>query len=57
MIRKEADEETNYVKEMCKNIGVECFVKKADVVKIAKEKKHGTEEEGRIIKYSFFDEV
>ena len=57
MIRKEADEETDYVKEMCKNIGVECFIKRADVVKIAKEKKHGTEEEGRIIRYIFFDEV
>ena len=37
MIRKEADEETEYVKRFCKNIGVECFTKKIDVVKIAKE--------------------
>ena len=28
MIRKEADEETKYVQNFCKNIGIECFVKK-----------------------------
>ena len=57
MIRKEADEETEYVKEFCKNIGVECFVKKINVVKIAKESKMGTEEAGRKIRYNFFEEV
>lgn len=53
MIRKEADEETEYVKSFCKNIGVECFTKKIDVVKIAKELKMGTEEAGRKIRYDF----
>ena len=57
MIRKEADEETEYVKRFCKNIGVECFVKKINVVKIAKESKMGTEEAGRKIRYNFFEEV
>ena len=57
MIRKEADEETEYVKSFCKNIGVECFTKKIDVVKIAKESKMGTEEAGRKIRYDFFEEV
>lgn len=57
MIRKEADEETEYVKEFCKNIDVECFVKKINVVKIAKESKMGTEEAGRKIRYNFFEEV
>lgn len=57
MIRKEADEETEYVKRFCKNIGVECFTKKIDVVKIAKESKMGTEEAGRKIRYDFFEEV
>ena len=57
MIRKEADEETEYVKEFCKNIGVECFVKKINVVKIAKESKMWTEEAGRKIRYNFFEEV
>ena len=57
MIRKEADEETEYVKSFCKNIGVECFVKRIDVIKIAKELKIGTEEAGRKIRYDFFEEV
>ena len=57
MIRKEADEETEYVKRFCKNIGVECFTKKIDVVKIAKESKMGTEEAGRKIRYDFFEKV
>ena len=57
LIRKEADEETEYVKSLCKNIGVECFTKKIDVVKIAKESKMGTEEAGRKIRYDFFEKV
>ena len=57
MIRIEADEETKYVEEFCKNIGVECFVKKIDVIDISKKEKIGTEETGRKIRYEFFDEV
>ena len=57
MIRKEADEETEYVKDFCKKIGVECFIKKMDVVSIAKEAKQGTEETGRKIRYEFFEEI
>lgn len=57
MIREEADEETEYVKTFCKNLGVECFVKKTDVVNIAKEKKQGTEEAGREVRYNFFEDV
>ncbi len=57
MIRKEADEETQYVKNFCANLGIECFVKKIDVTKISKEEKIGTEETGRKIRYDFFEEV
>lgn len=49
-IRKEADEEEEFVKEFCKSIGVECFTKSAD-------KKITTEEEGRLLRYAFFEEV
>lgn len=56
-IRKEADEETEYVQEFCKNLGVECFIKKIDVQKEAKDLKRGTEETGRKVRYEFFDEV
>lgn len=44
MIRDVADSETQYVKDFCEKIGVECFIKKADILKIAKEEKKGTEE-------------
>ena len=56
-IRKEADEETEYVKDFCKKIDVEFFAKKVKVEEIAKELKMGTEEAGRNIRYEFFEEV
>lgn len=57
MIREVADSETEYVEEFCKNNNVECFIKKADVLNIAKEQKISTEEAGRNIRYDFFEEV
>lgn len=57
MIREEADSETKYVEEMCKTMGVQCFVKRIDVIKLAKEDKIGTEEEGRKLRYDFFEDV
>ena len=57
MIREEADSETEYVKEFCKNLGIECYTKRIDVVKIANNLKRGTEETGRQIRYEFFNEI
>lgn len=57
MIRKEADSETEYVKEFCKKLGIECYIKRIDVVKIANNLKRGTEETGRQIRYEFFEEI
>jgi len=57
MIREEADSETEYVKEFCENLGIECYIKRIDVVKIANNLKRGTEETGRKIRYEFFDEI
>lgn len=57
MIRKEADEETEYVKNFCAKLGIDCFVKKIDVENEAKLAKRGTEETGRKIRYDFFEEV
>lgn len=57
MIRKEADEETEYVRNFCKKIGVDFFVKKIKIEEEAKKLKIGTEEAGRNIRYEFFDEV
>ena len=57
MIRKEADEETEYVKDFCAKINVEFFAKKIRVEEEAKKQKIGTEETGRNIRYEFFEEV
>ncbi len=57
MIREEADEETEYVKDFCRNLEIECYIKRIDVVEIANNLKRGTEETGRQIRYEFFDEI
>ena len=57
MIRKEADEETEYVKEFCAKIKVDFFAKKIKVEEEAKRLKIGTEEAGRNIRYAFFEEI
>lgn len=56
-IRIEAKEETKYVEDFCKKINIPCYIKYADVEKLAKEQKLGTEEMGRKIRYNFFKEV
>ena len=57
MIREVADMETEYVQAFCKNLGIECYTKKVDILKLAKEEKKGTEEVGRNERYKFFNEV
>ena len=57
MIRQEAEEETKYVQKFCKKNNIECFIKREKVEELAKEEKTGTEEAGRKLRYSFFDEV
>ncbi len=57
MIRKEADDETRYVVDFCKKHNIQCFVKRENVIEISKSKKIGTEEAGRKLRYTFFDEV
>lgn len=56
-IREEADEETKYVQEFCEKRNIPCYVKKEKVEELAKECKIGTEEAGRKLRYSFFEEV
>ena len=57
MLRKEADEETSYVKNFCEKLNIECFCQKIDIEEISKKEKLGTEEAGRNERYKFFDEV
>ena len=56
-IRKEADEETEYVISFCKDKNIPCYIKKEKVEELAKIQKIGTEEAGRKLRYSFFEEI
>ena len=57
MIREEAIDDEKYVQNYCLKHNIEFFVKRADVQKIANDKKMGTEEAGRKVRYDFFEEV
>ena len=57
MIREEANSEEEFVKDFCKKINVECYTKRIDVLNYANNKKIGTEEAGRMVRYDFFEEV
>ena len=57
MIREEAGEDLEFVKNFCNKIGVEFYSKSIDIQKIANTNKIGTEEAGRNARYEFFDEI
>lgn len=54
---EEADRDEAYVREFCKNIGIECYVKREDVNRIAKEHGISSEMAGRQVRYNFFKKV
>ena len=56
-IRKEADSDSEFVKALCDELGVECFFKKADIKEIAKREKISEELAGRNERYAFFKEI
>ena len=57
LIREEAKQDEEFVKETCKNLGIKFFSKSIDVKQIAHNKKMGVEEAGRASRYEFFDEI
>ena len=57
LLRENANIDEEFVKNYCKENNIECFVKRADIHKISKEEKIGTEEAGRKVRYEFFDEI
>lgn len=57
MIRREASEDEQYVKDYCQKNKIEFYSKSIDVQKLANNNKIGTEEAGRKARYDFFDEV
>lgn len=57
MIREEAKEDEEYVKQYCIKNDIQFYGKSIDVQKIANTNKISTEEAGRNERYKFFDEI
>lgn len=52
-----AERDQKFVEELCKSLGVECYVKEVHVEALAKKWGICTEEAGRRVRYAFFDEI
>ncbi|OOB76792.1 MAG: tRNA lysidine(34) synthetase TilS [Epulopiscium sp. Nuni2H_MBin003] len=57
MMRQEASSDMEFVRQTCKNLGVEFNSLESDVEKIARAKKISSEECGRQIRYEFFNSL
>lgn len=57
LIREEAGEDEEYVKQFCKEKNIKFYTKSIDVKEKANTSKIGVEEAGRIARYNFFEEV
>lgn len=57
MIRDEAKDDEEFVKEFCARNNIEFYSKSIDVQNFANNSKIGVEEAGRYARYEFFDEV
>ncbi|MGL5615855.1 MAG: tRNA lysidine(34) synthetase TilS [Sarcina sp.] len=53
----EADKDEEYARKFCENLGIDFYVKRIEIDKVAKEKKISTEMAGREERYKFFDEL
>jgi len=54
---QEADRDEEFCRELCAGLGVEFISGRGDVAAYAKEKKLGTEEAGRELRYAFLEET
>lgn len=57
LIREDSTDDEKYVENLCEKMNIKCYIKRADVEKMASEKKRSTEDMGRIVRYEFFDEI
>lgn len=57
LIREDSTEDEKFVESVCKKLNIKCYIKRVNVLEIAKKEKRGTEEVGRKIRYAFFDYV
>ncbi|MBS5799179.1 MAG: tRNA lysidine(34) synthetase TilS, partial [Clostridiales bacterium] len=53
-IRKEADDDRDYVKEMCREWQIPCYIHACNIKELARLNKISEEEAGRIERYNFF---
>ncbi len=56
-IRENAKEDEAYVLKFCEKMGVKTFVLHTNIKQLAKQKKCGIEETGRMIRYQFFNQI
>ena len=54
---EEADKDTEFVKKLCDSNNIKIHILKKDVKKYAEEKGLSAEEAGRIVRYSYFNEI
>lgn len=57
LIREEAKADEEYVINYCEKNNIKCYVKRIDVKSYANNKRQGTEEAGRNVRYEFFEEI
>ena len=57
MIREEAIDDEKYVENYCKKNEIKYYIKRIDVKNYANNKRQGTEEAGRNVRYDFFEKV
>lgn len=53
---EDADNDENFCRQQCENMGIKFNSLKADVITLAKEQKKSVEEAGRDVRYNFFSE-
>ena len=56
-IRLESEVEVSYVKNFCKKLNIPFFYLKEDIPVLAKELKQSEETTGRMVRYSFFENI
>lgn len=56
-IRKEAQDDADYVMKFCRENDIDFYLKKENVTQISAEEKVGIEEAGRKVRYQFFEDV
>lgn len=54
---EDAEKDEQFVKSLSEKYGLKCYTKKSNMNLFAKENKISSEEAGRILRYSFFDEL